>query len=150
MRLRWLGALAATTVVFGVGMQAASAAVPAHQMARFKVVDGAFSVADAKWTGALSHLSSSPTVAQLSKPSVAFIPAIKTFDTGLAKIGFSGRAKTDVATVIKLNKELIGVLGSIHSVKSFETQFSALNSKYFAVQNALAKDLGIPAGDVQV
>jgi len=98
----------------------------------------------------LEHLTAKSTVSALTKPSLAFVPAIKTFDTALSKIGFSGKTGTDVATVIKLNGELIADIDSIKSITGFETEFSALSSKYFAVQTSLAKDLGIATAYVQV
>jgi hypothetical protein len=148
MRSKLFIILAVVTVLVGVGAQTASAAVPAAQLARFKAVEGPFSAADSKWATALSNLSGNATVAQVSKPSLAFIPALKAFDTGLKRVGFKGAGATDVATIVKLNGQLIGILSSVRSVKSFESQFSALDPKYFAVQQSFAKYLGIPTGDV--
>ena len=79
-------------VLLSAGAQAASAAVPASQLARFKAIEGPFSAADGKWSTVLSKLSAKSPVAQLAKPSLAFVPALKTLDAGLAKIGFSGTA----------------------------------------------------------
>ena len=89
-------------------------------------------------------------VAQVSKPSLAFVPALKTFDTGLQKCGFTGAGAKDVKTIVTLNTALTGILSHIQSVKSFESQFSALLPKYLAAQDSLAKYLGIPAGDVTI
>ncbi len=115
-----------------------------------ETIDGTFGKADRTWTTALESLSANATVAQLSKPSVAFVPAIKTFDTALSKIGFTGKTATAVATVIKLNGELISDISSIKSTKGFISEFSALSGKYLSAQNSLAHDLGIAAADVQV
>jgi hypothetical protein len=98
----------------------------------------------------LESLNANATAAQVSKPSLAFVPAIKTFDTSLAKIGFTGKTASAVATIIKLNGELIGDISSIKSAKGFISEFSALDPAYFSVQTSLAKDLGIAAAEVQV
>jgi hypothetical protein len=152
MRHRSLATSVIAIAVLFVGAQGASAtshrAVPAKQLAAFKALEGPFSAADNKWSNALSNLSSNATVAQVSKPSLAFVPAIKTFDTGLKKIGFTGATGTQVAAVVKLNTQLIADLSSIKSVSSFQSEFGALNQKYQPVQSALAKDLGIPTADV--
>jgi hypothetical protein len=140
--------MAVATAVLGLGVQTASAAVPAKQMDRFKAIEGPFSRADSKWTAALSQLSPSASVAQVSKPSLAFVPALKTFDAGLQKCGFTGAGASDVSTIVGLNTTLIGILKDIHSVKSFESQFTAMLPKYLAAQNSLARFLGIPAADV--
>lgn len=148
MRSKLVIVLAAATVLLGVGAQAASASVPAAQLSRFKAIEGPFGAADSKWTNALSSLNQNSPVAKLSKPSLAFVPAIKTFDSALAKIGFSGAGASDVATIVKLNNQLVGILSNIHSVKSFESQFGPLGQKYFTVQQSFAKYLGIPTGEV--
>lgn len=150
MRSKWFTVSMAAAFFF-VGSQAAPAgAVSAKQLSSFKTLDGPFSKADNKWTNALSSLSSKSTVAQVSKPSLAFVPALKTFDTGLAKIGFTGNAASEAADVVKLNGQLVTILSSIKSVSSLQTQLAALFSKYQSVQDALAKDLGVPAGDVVI
>jgi succinylarginine dihydrolase len=148
MRRRWFAIAAVATAFTAVGVQAASAA--STQLSHFETIDGTFAKADHTWTAALENLSANATVAQVSKPSVAFVPAIKTFDTALAKLGFSGKTATVVATVIKLNGELIADISSIKSTKGFITQFSALSQQYLTAQTSLAKDLGIEAADVQV
>jgi hypothetical protein len=148
MRRRWFAIAAVATVFSAIGVQAASASNT--QLSRFETVDGAFGRADHTWTAALENLSANATVAQVSKPSVTFVPAIKTFDAALSKIGFSGKTGTAVATVIKLNGELIADISSIKSTKSFITEFSALTQQYLTVQTSLAKDLGIATADVQV
>jgi len=135
--------------LFFVGSQVASAgSVSAKQLASFKALEGPFSKADTKWTSALSNLSSKSTVAQVSKPSLAFVPALKTFDAGLAKVGFTGNAATQAADIEKLNGQLVTILSSIKSVGAFQSQVEALFSKYQGVQAALAKDLGVPTADV--
>jgi hypothetical protein len=147
LRSRWLTAFALGAAIIGFSTTVASAAVPAAQMKSFKALEGPFSAADSKFTAALSVMSN-PTVAQVKKPSSAFVPALKTFDAGLLKIGFTGKAATDVKTVVSLNTALIGVLSHIKSVASFETGFGALQGRYVLAQQALAKDLGVPSGDV--
>ena len=148
MLRRWFAIAALATTVIAVGAQTASAS--STQVSRFKTIDAPYAKADATWTTALERLTAKSTVADLSKPSLAFVPTMKTFDTALGKIGFSGKTGTDVATVIKLNGELIADIDSIKSVTGFVAEFSALSPKYFAVQTSLAKDLGIAAAYVQV
>jgi hypothetical protein len=152
MRHTSLAASVITIAMLCIGVQAASASthrtVPAKQLTAWKTLDGPFAAADNKWSNALSSLSSNPTVAQISRPSLAFVPALKTFDTGLKKIGFTGGAGTEIADVVKLNSQLVTDLSSIKSVSSFESEFRALNQKYQPVQSAFAKDLGIPTADV--
>jgi hypothetical protein len=133
-----------------MGAQAASASVPSKVLDKFKTIDATFAAADAKWTSALSNLSQNATPAQLSKPSLVFVPALKTFDTGLLKCGFTGKAAADAATIAKLNKELVTDLSSIKSTKTFLSEFSALTGQYVTVQAAFAKDLGLPTADVTI
>jgi hypothetical protein len=149
MRTRLFIASVLVGVLF-VGTQAslAGASSSSAQLTKFKALEGPFSQADNKWTNALSALTGSPTVAQVSTPSLAFVPALKTFDSGLLKIGFTGKTATDVATVVKLNGQLVTLLSSIKSVKAFQSSFSVLYAKYGAVQAALAKDFGIPTAEV--
>jgi hypothetical protein len=150
VRFRWFTVLAATTVVLGIGAQAASAKIPPSQMSRFHAVEAAFSGPQTKWTDALEALGAKATVAQVSKPCLAFIPALKAFDTGLLKVGLTGKTAADAAAIVNSNKQLIVLMSSIHSVKSFETGFSALFAKDLSLQQAFAKDIGIPAGDVYI
>jgi hypothetical protein len=153
MRSRWF-ALSMVVVAFvGVGLQASVAGASsssAKQLSLFKKLDGPYSEADNKWTNALSSLSSNATVAQVSKPSLAFVPAIKTFDSGLQKAGFTGAIATEVADDVKLNGQLIKDLTSIKSVSSLQAELEPLFAKYSPIQDALAKDFGIPAGDIVV
>jgi hypothetical protein len=148
VRFRWFTVLAATTALVGVGAQAASAKVPAQQLSRFKAIEVPFGTADSKWTNALEALSPKSSAAQVSKPCLAFVPALKTFDTALLKVGFTGKAAADANTIVSLNKQMITIMSSIRSVKTFETEFSALSPKYLSVQESFAKDIGVPAGDV--
>jgi len=150
LRLKWFAVLATTTAVLGLGMQAASASVTSKQLAKWKSADGTFSKADGTWSAALSTMSNNTPVAKLSKACLAFVPAVKTFDTAVQKIGFTGKTGTDIASLIKLNDKLVPILSHITSVKSFETQFSGLDPQFFALQAALSKDLGIPEAEVQV
>lgn len=63
-------------------------------------------------------------------------------------MGFTGQTAAEAAAIVSSNKQLITLLSSIHSVKSFETGFSAVFAKDLSLQQAFAKDLGIPAGEV--
>jgi hypothetical protein len=119
-------------------------------MSRFHALEAAFSGPQAKWSDALEALGAKATVSQVSKPCLAFIPALKAFDTGLLKVGFTGKTATDAAAIVSSNKQLIVLMSSVHSVKSFETGVSALFAKDMGLQGAFAKDLGIPAGDVYI
>ncbi len=153
MRSKWFAVSMAVVAFIGVGSQASLAGASsssAKQLSLFKKLDGPFSDADNKWTNALSSLSSKSTVAQVSKPSLDFVPALKTFDAGLQKAGFTGNIATEVADVVKLNGKLVTMLSSINSVSSFRAALESLFSKYSPVQDALAKDFGIPAGDVVI
>jgi hypothetical protein len=85
---------------------------------------------------------------EVSKPCLAFIPALKAFDTGLLKVGFTGKTAADAAAIVGNNKQLIVLMSSIHSLKAFETGFSALDTKDLPLVGAFAKDLGIPEGDL--
>jgi hypothetical protein len=153
MRANWFTASVLVVGLLVVSSPASFAGTPvspAKQLALFKVLDGPFSKADNKWTDTLSSLTSKATVAQVSKPSLAFVPALKAFDSGLQRIGFTGNTAVEAADVVKLNGKLITILRSIKSLGSFQAQVSALFSKYGPVQNALAKDFGIAAGDVVI
>ncbi len=150
MRARWFTVLVAAAAVLAVGAQAASAKVPSPQMSRFHALEAAFSGPQTKWSDALEALGAKATVAQVSKPCLAFIPALKAFDTGLLKVGFTGKTASDAIAIVNSNKQLIVLMGSVHSVKSFETGFSALFAKDLALQDAFAKDIGLPAGDVYI
>jgi hypothetical protein len=153
MRRTWIALSMAVVAFIGISSQASLAGATsstAKQLALFKKLDGPYSEADNKWTNALSSLTSKSTVAQVSKPSLAYVPAIKTFDAGLQKAGFTGKIATEVADVVKLNSQLITDLTSIKSVASFQAELEPLFSKYSPVQDALAKDFGIPAGDVVI
>lgn len=153
MRSKLLTISVVALVVLCGGVQVSSAGTPvsrAKQLSLFKALDGPFSKADNKWTNALSSLSSTSTVAQVSKPSLAFVPALKTFDAGLQKIGFTANAKTEVADAVTLNKKLVTVLSSIKGVSSLQAQLESLIPKYSSVQDALAKDFGVPAGDIVI
>jgi hypothetical protein len=119
-------------------------------MTRFHAVEAAFSGPQGKWTSALEALGTNATVAQVSKPCLAFIPALKAFDTGLLKVGFTGKTAADAAAIVSSNEKLIVLMSSIHSAKSFETGFSTLFAKDLSLQDAFAKDLGLPAGDVYI
>src|ERR1700678_195532 len=134
LRLKWFAAVATTAAVFGLGAQAASASVTSKQLSEWKSVDGTFDKADSTWSSALESMSANTPVSKLSKSCLAFVPAVKTFDTAISKIGFTGKTATDIASLIKLNDKLIPVLGHVRSIKSFESQFSALDRQYMPLQ----------------
>jgi hypothetical protein len=150
VRLRCFAVLATTSAVLGLGVQAASASVPAKQLAEWKSVDGTFNKANSAWTSALESMSANTPVSKLSKSCLAFVPAVKTFDTAIKKIGFTGKTGTDIASLIKVNNKLIPILGHVTSIKSFESQFSPLESQYMGLQAALSKDLGIEEAEIYV
>jgi hypothetical protein len=128
----------------------AGAGVSSSVLGKFTAIDKPFAAADHKWTDAIGALHTSSPVSAASKPSLAFIPAIKTFDSGLGKVGFTGSAATTASSIVSLNNQLIGVLGSIKSMSSFQASFAKLFAKYVPLQAALAKDLGIPEADVTI
>jgi hypothetical protein len=150
LRLKCFAALATTAAVFSLGVQAASASVTSKQLSEWKSVDGTFDKANSAWTSVLETISAKTPVSKVSKSCLAFIPAVKTFDTAINKIGFTGKTATDIASLIKVNNKLIPVLGHVTSIKSFESQFSALESQYMALQAALSKDLGIQQGEIYI
>jgi hypothetical protein len=148
VRLKCVAVVATAAAVLGLGMQAASASVPAKQLAEWKSVDGTFSKADFTWSSALESMSAKTPVSKLSKSCLTFVPAVKTFDTAIKKIGFTGKTGTDIASLIKVNNKLVPILSHITSIKSFESQFSALESQYMGLQTALSKDLGIQEAEI--
>ncbi len=150
VRLKCFAVLATTAAVFGLGVQPASASVPSKQRAEWISVDGTFARADHTWSSFLSTLSNKTSVSKLSEACLAFVPAVNTFDTALKKIGFTGKTGTDIASLIKVNNKLVPILSHITSIKSFESQFSALVSQYMGLQAALSKDLGIEEAEIQV
>ena len=148
VRLKCFAVLATTATVFGLGVQAASASVPSKQRAEWISVDGTFGKANYTWTSALSTMSNKTPVSKLSKACLAFVPAVNTFDTALKKIGFTGKTGTDIESLVKVNNKLVPILSHITSIKSFEAQFSALESQYMGLQAALSKDLGIQEAEI--
>jgi hypothetical protein len=150
VRLKCFAVLATTAAVFGLGMQAASASVTSKQLSEWKSVDGTFGNADFKWTSALTTMTKSTPVSKLSEACLAFVPAVNAFDTSLKKIGFTGKTGRDITSLIKVNTKLVPILSHIKSIDSFQTQFSALESQYMALQAALSKDLGIEEAEIQL
>jgi hypothetical protein len=152
MRGKWYNVSAVALILLCVSSQSVSASglSSAKQLSAFKKLDGVYSDADNKWTNALSSLTASSTVAQVSKPSLAFVPAIKAFDAGLKKVAFTGKVATEIAAVIKTNEQLQSDLSSIKSVKGLQVELRALLPKDEPLQQALAKDFGVPAGDIVV
>jgi hypothetical protein len=150
VRLKCFAVLATTVAVFGLGLQAASASVTHQQIAAWTSVDAKFGKADLTWTTALSSMSNNTPASKLSKACLAFVPAVNAFDASLKKIGFTGKTATDIASLIKLNNQLVPILSHIKSVKSFEAQFLPIDRKYFVIQEALSKDLGIEEAEIQI
>jgi hypothetical protein len=152
MRGKWYKVSALTLTLLCVGSQAALAGglSPAKQLSAFKKLDGVYGEADGKWTDALSSLSASSSVSQVSKPSLAFVPAIKAFDAGLKKVGFTGKVAIEINQVIKVNEQLQADLSSIKSVSGLQAELSALLPKDEPLQQALAKDFGVAAADIVV
>jgi hypothetical protein len=95
-------------------------------------------------------MSNNTPASKLSKACLAFVPAVNAFDASLKKIGFTGKTATDIASLIKLNNQLVPILSHIKSVKSFEAQFLPIDRKYFVIQEALSKDLGIEEAEIQI
>jgi hypothetical protein len=150
LRMKCFAALATSAAVLGLGVQAASASVPAKQLAEWKSVDGTYGKADSTWTSALESMSASTPVSKLSKACLAFVPAVNKFDAAIKKIGFTGKTGTDIASLIKVNGKDVQILSHITSIKSFESQFSALESQYMGLQAALSKDLGIEEAEIYI
>lgn len=133
-------------VVVALSAPSAWASAPASDVAKFKKVDGAFSVANIKWSNVLT--ASTVSLSKLQKAGVAFAPALKTFDAGLLKIPFTGKTDSDILAVVALNGKAISVVGHIKSLGSFEKQYGALVPKYMTLQAAVGKDLGIPTAEI--
>jgi hypothetical protein len=147
MRLRLLSALAVTTIVIGAGASAASASQSSTVLGQWKKAEAAFSPADMKWSNVMDS-STAPTLANLQKVNKTFASAIGKFDTALGKIHFTGKTKSDIASLVKLEKQTITVLDNTKSLKSFEAEFGPLFPKYQALQGTLGKDLGIPTAEI--
>jgi hypothetical protein len=150
MRFKWFTVLAAASALVAVSAQGADAKVTSAQLKKWEAIDTPFGKADFVWSTAIQKLSPNSTVAEVQKPCLAFVPAIKTFNKGLSKLGFTGTPGSDVAKLIKLNLAEIAVFTNIHSVKSFESDFGALDGQFMSLQAALSKDLGIPEADISL
>jgi len=147
MRPRW-----SSTVAFAVASVALSAS-PAFAssqsskvVSEWKAADAVFAKANQRWSAVLSQ--GTPSLSQLQKAGATYAPAITAFNSALQKIKFTGKAVSDISSVIALQKQEAGVVSQIKSLKSFEASFSPLVPKFFALQTALGKDFGIPAGEV--
>jgi hypothetical protein len=149
MRGRWIAPFAAAAGL-ALSAQVASAAVPSGVLKKFKAAEAAFAPADAKWSAAIEKLPQHPTPAQIEKPDEAFIPALKTFDAALGKVGFTGAAAAAAATVVKLNTELIAVLYPVKSTASFIASFQKIDAQFLPAQTALGKALGVPGGELEL
>jgi hypothetical protein len=65
-------------------------------------------------------------------------------------VAFTGKVATEIAAVIKTNEQLQSDLSSIKSVSSLQSELSALLPKDEPLQQALAKDFGVPAADIVI
>jgi hypothetical protein len=148
VRFRVATAITVVPIVLAVGVASASASVPSKVLAGWKKADGAFAVADGKWSTVLEQAN--PSLSQVEKADAAFIPAIKTFNSALGKIGFSGKTETDINSVVKVQDEEITVLSHVTSLHSFEAGMGPITQKLLALQESLSKDLGIPAAEIIV
>ncbi len=148
MRPKFLKALAALTTVaaFGAITSVASAAAPSKIVYQFKRADATFAPANEKWSAVVQ--SSSASIAQIRKADLAYVPAVKAFDTALQKIAFTGKTARDISTLIKLNKKEISVLSKATTTKSLQAGLSPIMGQYVTLQLALSKDLGIPAAEL--
>jgi len=166
-RQRLLNVSAAATAGLAIAVTApACAAVSHHQREKWKRVDAPLASANNRFLRAVSLIRSDAafnrkavTAAQVSKPCLALVPALETFDRGVARIGLGGSAGRDVATVVALNQQLIGILSQM-TIASFIVDYDVpglitpwptpLAPRYVALQSALARDLGLPPAQVQI
>lgn len=151
MRLRSLTVLALATTVIGASASVATASQPPAVVAQWTKAEHTFTPASIKWSAVVTS-SKIPSLAALQKANKAYASALGTFDTALGKIGFTGKTKSDVATLIKLNKESIPILDHTTGVKSFVSAYSPIISKFVSLNLAgsLSKDLGIPEADIYI
>jgi hypothetical protein len=147
VRLRLLSALAVTTIVIGAGASAASASQSSTVLGQWKKSEAAFSPADTAWSKVIDS-STAPTLANLQKANKTFASAVGKFDTALGKIHFTGKTKSDIGSLIKLEKQTITILDNTKSLKSFAAELGPLFQKYTSFQDALGKDLGIPTAEI--
>lgn len=148
MRPMRLCAVALASAGFLACASTAWASEPASVAAQFKKADAAFAGPLAKWSATMT--ASAPTLSRVKKADAAFVPAIKAFDTALGKIAFTGKTVHDIATLVKLNKQEIGVLANVTNMSGFMGGMEKLSPQFAAVQSALGKDLGIATGEVMV
>jgi len=146
VRCRWLSALVVSTVVLGAGAQVAAASQSKSVMAQWRAAEKPFTAADYRWSNVIGQ-SNAPWT-KVKAANGAFVPAIKTFNTALGKIHFTGSAAGDIGKVIALQKQEITLLSTASSEKTFVSGFKALVPKFVQLQTALGKDLGVPAGDI--
>jgi hypothetical protein len=144
VRLRWLSALAAATIVLGASASVASASQSHKVVSEWTAADGAFSTALSKWESVVEG----GNLSKAKKASLAFIPAINTFDSKLQKIHFTGKTATDIGSLISENKKEIKVMSHVTGLRSLVSQFSALGPAFRTIGAALSKDLGIPEADI--
>ena len=169
MRGHWTRAVTAATAAAGLAIAMAapaSAAVSHRQREKWKRVDAPLASANNRFLRAISLIrsdaafnSKTVTAAQVSKPCLALVPALETFDGAVARIGLGGSAGRDVATVVALNRQLIGILSHM-TIASFIVDYDVpglitpwptpLAARYVALQPALARDLGLPPAQVQI
>jgi hypothetical protein len=144
----------------------ASAAVSHREREKWKRVDAPLASANNRFLRAVSLIrsdaafnSKTVTAAQVSKPCLALAPVLETFDAAVVRIGLGGSAGRDVATVVALNQQLIGMLTHM-TIPSFIVDYdvpglitpwpTSLAPRYVALQSALAHDLGLPPAQVQI
>jgi len=156
----------AACAVVALGAPPALAAVSHHQRQEWKRVDAPLAAANDHFLRALSQIrsraawnSKTVTAAQVEKPCHALAPAIENFDTAAARIGLTGAAGRDLASVISLNRQLVGLLTNM-TVSEFIPDYDVpglitpwptpLASRFAALQSALAHDLGLPSAQVQI
>ncbi|HEX4033829.1 MAG TPA: hypothetical protein VHX66_05245 [Solirubrobacteraceae bacterium] len=137
-----------------------------HRRAEWKRVDAPLARANDRFLRAISRIRSeaafnSKTVsaAQVAKPWLALAPVLETFDAAVKKIGLPGSAGRDVATVVELNEQLIGVLTHM-TISSFIPDYdvpglvtpwpTALAPRFVVLQSKLAHDLGLPLAQVNI
>lgn len=147
MRTKWLAALSAVPVTVALLAAPASGAVSSKVKSEWTNLEKALIPANQKWSAILEQ-STTPTVQALAKAGAAYAVALKAFDKGLAAIDFTGKTKSDVGSLIKVDGTSITVISHITSLSSFEKGYAPVFAKYEQLQVALGKDLGIPTADI--
>jgi len=156
VRSRWVTGFAVTAVIVCASAPMAAASkskspapptVYTGLVTAFIKADRAFAAADARWSNVVNS-SNAPSWAELNKADQAFVPAIKTFNTALGKIHFTGKTEKDLTKVIALQAKEIAALTTATSISSFESKFGPLAGQFEALQVALGNDLHIEAAEI--